>query len=304
MKEDDIDYVKQAATHVTISSESCTCTGEVLNFDCYYKESPRLIVGFRQDSNIDQLLGSTPEVAVDVKFLLKHNYFENLHQSVECMQDPILAKILPKVADFISYERKERPHKPTAYQFLLDSQYQFEALKRILFCSPRVPFLVTGPFGTGKTKLLATAAYMFLRGEEKNLTDSKQCRVLLATHHRQTADCYLDRYFGPATEDGHLPEVDIIRLVWNKDKYKYSGRHKHLIGSIKDIGSQITWYDLIITTLLTSLGLFSKCEVQPGYFTHILIDEAAQAREAEIAAVLSLANEHTKVIIAGDHLQV
>ena len=61
---------------------------------------------------------------------------------------------------------------------------------------------------------------------------------------------------------------------------------------------------MVAIWFVTSLGLFSKCEVQPGYFTHILIDEAAQAREAEIAAVLSLANEHTKVIIAGDHLQV
>ena len=47
-----------------------------------------------------------------------------------------------------------------------------------------------------------------------------------------------------------------------------------------------------------------QCGCGPGFFTHILVDEAAQAREPELTAVLSLASEHTKLVFAGDHLQV
>lgn len=41
-----------------------------------------------------------------------------------------------------------------------------------------------------------------------------------------------------------------------------------------------------------------------GFFTHILIDEAAQAMECEAVMPLSLANENTRIVLAGDHMQV
>ena len=41
-----------------------------------------------------------------------------------------------------------------------------------------------------------------------------------------------------------------------------------------------------------------------GFFTHILIDEAAQATECECLLALNLASETTRVILAGDHMQV
>lgn len=41
-----------------------------------------------------------------------------------------------------------------------------------------------------------------------------------------------------------------------------------------------------------------------GFFTHIFIDEAAQALECETLIPLSLANEDTCIVLAGDHMQV
>lgn len=41
-----------------------------------------------------------------------------------------------------------------------------------------------------------------------------------------------------------------------------------------------------------------------GYFTHILLDEAAQAIECEAIMPLALANEKTRIVLAGDHMQV
>ena len=41
-----------------------------------------------------------------------------------------------------------------------------------------------------------------------------------------------------------------------------------------------------------------------GFFTHILIDEAAQCTECDVLVPLSLANENTRIALAGDHMQL
>ena len=48
--------------------------------------------------------------------------------------------------------------------------------------------------------------------------------------------------------------------------------------------------------------MFALCLV--GFFTHILLDEAAQAMECETIMPLALATRHTRVVLAGDHMQV
>ena len=55
----------------------------------------------------------------------------------------------------------------------------------------------------------------------------------------------------------------------------------------------------------TNLSLSSDAELLPrGYFTHILLDEAAQALEAETIMPLVLAEKKTRVVLAGDHMQL
>ena len=44
--------------------------------------------------------------------------------------------------------------------------------------------------------------------------------------------------------------------------------------------------------------------LREGHFSHIFIDEAAQAREPETIAAFSRAGHMTKIAIAGDHKQV
>jgi len=56
-----------------------------------------------------------------------------------------------------------------------------------------------------------------------------------------------------------------------------------------------------VTTFINTQQLL-QLRVRP--FTHILIDEGAQSREPEAVAPLSLADKHTKIVIAGDHMQV
>ena len=60
---------------------------------------------------------------------------------------------------------------------------------------------------------------------------------------------------------------------------------------------------VIITTLSTSKALLNL-QVFRGFFTHILIDEAAQALEPETLTPLVFAGPNTKVVFTGDHMQV
>lgn len=57
---------------------------------------------------------------------------------------------------------------------------------------------------------------------------------------------------------------------------------------------------LIVTTLATSSCLLSL-KLSP---THIVIDEAAQAMECEALIALTLANRETRLLLAGDQMQL
>lgn len=41
-----------------------------------------------------------------------------------------------------------------------------------------------------------------------------------------------------------------------------------------------------------------------GFFSHILLDEAAQAMECETIMPFALASKNTRIVLAGDHMQV
>ena len=60
---------------------------------------------------------------------------------------------------------------------------------------------------------------------------------------------------------------------------------------------------VVITTLSMSKHLFDL-QLNHGFFTHILVDEAAQALEPEALIPLALAGPNTNVVFTGDHMQV
>ena len=60
---------------------------------------------------------------------------------------------------------------------------------------------------------------------------------------------------------------------------------------------------IVITTTFSSTQLASFPRLR-GYFTHILIDEAAQVLETEAIIPLILAMPDTCVVLAGDHIQM
>ena len=63
-----------------------------------------------------------------------------------------------------------------------------------------------------------------------------------------------------------------------------------------------------MASALLSCPVLNVCLASPsppkGLFTHILLDEAAQAMESETIMPLALATKNTRIVLAGDHMQV
>ena len=305
MSEDQCDYAKQAATDATLRLRSTTIKCQIQHAGLSDDGDPILFVSLPVGPPAELRGTSFPwNPNAKVTFVLKHSYFQNLHRAVECLSDATLAKLLPQPKDlkeYREYTQRVRMRRPELPQFRLDHEFQFNAMTNILYSAPSAPFLVTGPFGTGKTRMLATAAYMFLMGDS---APQPVTRILLATHHLQTADSYLDNYFGPAQKNGNMQGVEILRLVPSGRPYRYNGIYGDCIKSILTVKHRLEQYQLVITTLLTAPHLVMQGGCYPGFFSHILVDEAAQTREPELTAALSLAAANTKLVFAGDHLQV
>ena len=302
MTVDQCEYANQAAAEGKVYLSSSSSTGYIGGMDTAESGQPVLYLALTE---FLKEFNTSPRIPkVKVEFLLKHSYFQNLHRALNWLPDAGVRKLLPEVSNLEAYVKVKKCRMPQMQNFTLDQEYQLDALQKILWATPRAPFIVSGPFGTGKTKLLAAAALRFLQREGH--PPAARPRILLAAHHLQTADSYLDQYFGPAVESiKQLKGVQMVRLVVNASQYRYRGQYDTFVKSANNERVKLGKCQLIITTLLTALQLKWHCKnLQPGFFSHILVDEAAQAREPELTAVLSLANEDTKVILAGDHLQV
>ena len=296
----DIAYIQQAATHVLIKVGQISASAEIMRYGASNKGLDVVNIKFDNVEVFHRLQPNFREKheCDSVHFILKHKYFRNLHRSLDRVTAGIIKRLIPEAINLSDERRKLQTNSMSLPDYLsLDNEYQLPALKKMMACDSNVPFLVTGPFGTGKTRLLAAATVKFL--EECN------SRILLCTSHLKSADAYIDNYFGPLQwVDGNcIPQkVEPIRLV-SPSYDNYRGNYHELFTSISDKhkGNKIKKCRLIITTFLTAPHLI-HLNVKP--FTHILIDEGGQLREPEAIAPLGLADDDTKIVIAGDHLEV
>ena len=293
LRSSDVAYVKQAAAYVEITASRKTVTAEIISYSVVNSEGLDVVyIKFNDEYSYHLLKSKIMKLTlIPVHFIIKQSYFRNIHKSLDKLNSEIINCLIPIG---LQPEYKMLPHTPYPVEdFLwLDKEYQLLALKKMMACDNNAPFLLTGPFGTGKTRVSAAAAIAFLKIPSH--------RVLICTARLHSADAFIDNYFGPITENHTMPDdVNPVRLV-AVDDYKYSGKYENLFKSSRD-HQDVLNSRLIITTFLTASELIS---VGVKRFTHILIDEGALTREPEAIAPLSLADDNTKIVIAGDHLQV
>ena len=238
----------------------------------------------------------------EIKFELKHLYFELLHKAIHHLPNEVVQRLNPTEEMLSQFKPSQFDRifgKPPYSNIELDQEVQMKALYGAFRSSHALPVLIAGPFGTGKTRLLARAAYEILKG--------KKSRVLICVHHQTSADTFVE-YFSEMKKNGW--EINVIRVVPHESYISGHGRgEKHII-PVKTrynlTPHELEKNRLVITTLSGAPGLFFRlpADKRRGFFSDILIDEGAQTREPETVGPLTLAGRFTRIIIAGDHCQV
>ena len=230
--------------------------------------------------NLDK---SIPRFIVSVHFDVSHSHNKHQHNAIESAGDCTLAKIFPSN---LSTASSSVTTFSTARSFSLDKEYQSIALNRMLSCNSKAPYLLLGPFGTGKTYLLAATV--------SKLTEARGNHVLVCTHRRRGADGIYK-----TLQDRRIRNV--ARMVGSAD----DAERLKFFGTAAIIpGREAANYSVVVTTFGVAGNLVELVHKREMHFSHILIDEGAQCPEPEALGALVLADDNTKVIIVGDNKQV
>nr|XP_699251.2 helicase with zinc finger domain 2 [Danio rerio] len=235
---------------------------------------------------------------MEVQFQLNRLSFCQIHQAIDRLPD--LHNVLPDFSNCcvpvnLTKQSQLNNKQQIALNFILGKCEDDKVA---------APLLIYGPFGTGKTLCLASAA--------KELAHRSQNKVLICTYTNSSADLYVREHFHPYIINGH-PTLKLLRIKANKGgsaiiatdditrKYCLCSRDGQSF--ILPARSDLESHRIIITTTSIARHLH-ELKLPKGFFTHILIDEASQMLEGEALMALGLADKHTRVVLAGDHMQM
>ena len=236
-------------------------------------------------------------IPVRIEFKLKHSYFESLHKSLMKLPHPLVQRIFPDGCHFPMLTRINTSHLLEDSCELSDDQEQ--ALQAMLSTpSHGPPFLLSGPFGTGKTFLLAAAAHCFFKqGREKHCSVT----IFVGTQQQIAAQKFLDCFINIMLPRDDIFIVRVVPKYYHKkyDEQEYTKTTIEFDSNLASFKKQRLC--LVISTCMTSMHLGRHL---PGSFTHLLLDEGANIREPEGIIPFQLAHKNTKIVIAGDQHQV
>ncbi|XP_030750107.1 probable helicase with zinc finger domain [Sitophilus oryzae] len=274
-------------------------------YECLIEDKGKNTIYLRLSSDTVRELKLTPDsdIEVQIQFQLNRIPYCEWHY------------ILDKMANFKlifpdTYLEPAIPWSPSRqWSRNLDSRLNIKQKEAVVaittpLCIQLPPILVIGPFGTGKTFTLAQAI--------RNLIKDSSNRILLCTHSNSAADLYIKDYLDKWVQEGE-ENARPLRIYYQKrwvatvnsvvQKYCLievkNGIRSFCIPTLEDIMK----HRIIVVTFSTSVYL-SAMGLPSGFFTHILLDEAAQAIECETVTPLAIANEHTRLVLAGDHMQL
>ena len=246
-----------------------------------------LTVGFPHKAHAPlKLITTRNRIECDVVFELKHSYFNRQHEALEALSNDVIQKLLPS-----GRAESSSPQRMNIGKCILelDSSGQMQALAGILQ-QRSTPLIIAGPFGTGKTRVLARAAYELIKQDQRNI-------ILICTHHQHSADTFIEYFQLLQEEYRQFHNINIVRIETSQYHSRIKMKYGHYYCSVKAVSLRAP--KIIVSTLGLSHHLRIKNNI-----THILIDEAAQTRETEAIIPLRHARAQTKIVLAGDHCQV
>ena len=239
---------------------------------------------------------------IDFEFLEDFTHLAKCLYAIECYRENGLEYLLfPSNQTYYPNTKSFTCKSPLEKWRTELNPQQESAMEAILLSESVLPVVIAGPFGTGKTFLLSLAAEYLV----KYCQDSF---ILVCALNNSSADVYLDNFHKIIPSDC---DCKILRLVYKARMVTTIPRHLHKYCLFDSPNhqtfcypseSEARQYRIIITTVGMAQELL-KLNLT-GHFTHIFIDEAAQMTVPEVMMALSLASDTTKVVMAGDHMQV
>ncbi|KAJ8936128.1 hypothetical protein NQ318_022210 [Aromia moschata] len=256
-------------------------------YEALIEDKGKNMIYLRLSAQTVQELRLTPDssLQVEIQFQLNRIPYCEWHYTLDKMAN--FKMIFPE-----TYLEPNIPWSPSrqwsrAFDPRLNIK-QKEAIVAITtpLCVQLPPILVIGPFGTGKTFTLAQAIRELIKGRlqqdpvwvEAGEEDARPLRIYYTKRWVTTVNPVVQKYCliknSGSIRTFEIPSIDDIM------------RHR-----------------IIVVTLSTSVYL-SAMGLPQGFFTHILLDEAAQAIECETVTPLAVAHENTRIVLAGDHMQL
>ena len=299
-------YASQASSDVRIQCSSTVVVRATIVYSHEHYSSGSSVLYIRINSLNDTATAilkrhSSNHTKLMITFQVKHSYFQNLITCVEKISNEAIRRIVPSEKDFKNGLDFERIPRPQLRINQLD-HYQFRALQRMVFSRGTAPVLVPAPFGSGKTRLLSVATEYLIRNAK---SENKICRILLCCHQQKSADVFMKDYFSKMICHRRNPlGNNVYRIVSHTYGKKFENDCELLVKEfLEKVEFQRFKHLVVVTTFLTALKMVDR-RIPQGYFTHILIDEGAQAREPECIAPLCMADSNTRIVIVGDSKQV
>ncbi|XP_019859428.1 PREDICTED: probable helicase with zinc finger domain [Amphimedon queenslandica] len=316
LSDDKIEYATQASDNVTISqpdSSTRLCIAFKHHYNFNHLENRMYIVADHPSNSLFEAIKNGTEVKdgseirISAEFTVKYSYFDHLHHAVVKASEHVLKCLLPDVFSFVDPFLRFQPQHSDFRYMKLDKKHQLEALEMIAFESPSIgkpppPVILYGPFGTGKTRILARAAYeVMMNGVNKN----KCTRILISAHHEISITTFITAYFGVIEKKIRPLPFKVILITKQKNYGVYADMYMTPDEFSKKSADISTMpHVIIIATYTTSLKLHQYLCSPEGFFTHLFLDEAAQVREPEAITPLALATKDAKIVLAGDTQQV